>query len=263
MTIQPRYLTTHSQYLCNHTHLIDDIIPSVYMKSHPLHVGHHRHYFCHHILAWWPHTIVCMSYHTLCLWHHIHHIWCHTHCLYDNTSSTFDLKPILFSILSTVYVNTPTLSQPSHQLCKIPQVAYVCHHFHYTLPHIHRLRQQPLVFITSHALYWRHHMHYIWHVINCVWYHIHYMCDITQCLYLWHHTLYVYDISPLYAITHSVMTTQQLCKFRDTLYVCHHTHSICVITPIGSILSNQVYVWHHSHYVYDIVCTTCDITCTI
>ena len=167
MTIQPQYPTTHSQYLCNHTQLID-IIPSVYMKLHPLHVGHHRHYFCHHILSWWPHTIVCMSWHTLCLWHHIHNIWCHTHSVYDNTSSTFDLKPILFSILSTVYVNTPTLSKPSHQLCKIPQVAYVCHHLHYTLPHIHRLRQKPLVFITSYALYWRHHMHYMWHVINCV-----------------------------------------------------------------------------------------------
>ena len=29
MTIQPRYPTTHLQHLCNHTHLIDDIIPCV------------------------------------------------------------------------------------------------------------------------------------------------------------------------------------------------------------------------------------------
>ena len=232
------------------------------MKSHPLHVVHHHHYFWHHILSWWPHTIVCMSWDTLCLWHHIHHIWCHSLCVWQH-SSIFDLKPILSSITSTVDVITPSLSQAPHQLCKISQMAYVCNHLHYEWPHIHPFRQQPLVFMTSHAIYWGHHMHYIWHVIYCVWYHILYMSDITQCLYLWHQKLYVYDISTLYGITHSVMTTQQLCKFRDTMYVCHPTHSICVITPKGSILSNQVYVWHHSHYVYDIVCTTCDITSTI
>ena len=208
MTIQPWYLTSHSQYLCNHNHLIDDITPYVCMKSHPLHVGHHRHYLWHHILSWWHHTFVCMSSHPLCLWHHIHYIWCHTHSLYDNTSCISELKPILSAIASTVYVITPTLSKTSHQQCKASQVAYVCHHVLYTWHHIHSLRQQPLVFMTSHALYWWHHMHYIWYVIYCVWYHIHCMCDITECLYLWHHTLYIYDISNLYGITNNVMTIQ-------------------------------------------------------
>ena len=152
--------------------------------------------------------------------------------MYDNTSSIFDLKPILSSVTSTVYVITPTLSKPSHQLCKMTQVAYVCHHLHYTWSHIHPLRQQPLVFMTSHALYWWHHMHYIWHVIYCVWYHIHYICDITQCLYLWHHTLYVYDISTLYGITHSVMTTQPLCKL---------TAMMSDITPTVSVSSEPLY----------------------
>ena len=248
MTIQPRYLTTHSQYLCNHTHLIDDIIPWVYMKSNPLHVGHHRHSFWPHILSWWSHTIVCMSWHTVCLWHHIHQTWCHTHCVYDNTSSIFDLKPILSSITCTVYVITPTLSKPSHQLCKISQVAYVCHHLQYTWLHIHPLRQQPLVFMTSHALYCWHHMHYIWHVIYCVGYHIHYICDITQCLYLWHQTLYVYDISTLYSITRSVMTTQQLCNFTATM---------SDITPTASVSSQPLDQFYQTKCMYDITATMC------
>ena len=217
METKPRYLTSHSQYMCNQTHLIDDIIHYVCMKSHPMHVGHQRHYLWHHIFSWWHHTSVCMSWNPLCLWHRIHYIQCHTHCLYDKTSSISDLKHILSAITSTVYVITPTLSKTSHQLCKTSQVAHVCHHVQYTWHHIHPLRQQPLVFMTSHALYWWHHMHYIWHVIYCVWYHIYYMCDITQCLYLWHQKLYVYDISTLYVITHSVMTTQLLCNFTATM----------------------------------------------
>ena len=145
MTTKPWYLTSHSQYLCNQTQLIDDIIPYLCMKSLPLHVGHH--------------------------------------------------------VL----------------LCKTSQLAFMCHHMHFTWHNIQPLRQQPLVFMTSHALYWWHHMQYIWHVIYCVWCHIHYMCDITQCLYLWHQKLYVYDISTLYDITHSVMKTQLLCNFTATM----------------------------------------------
>ena len=114
MMVQPRYLTSHSLCLCNLIHLIDDIPNYVCMKSHPLHVGHHRHYLWHHILSWWHHTIVCMSWHPLGLWYHIHYIWWHTHCVYDNTSSISDLKSILSAITSTVYVITPTVSKTSH-----------------------------------------------------------------------------------------------------------------------------------------------------
>ena len=118
MTIQPWYQTSHSQYLCNHTHLIDDITTYVCRKSHPLHVGHHRHYLWHHKLSWWHHTNFCMSWHPLCLWHHIHYIWYHTLCVYDNTCSISDSKHILSVITSTVYVITHTLSKTSHQQCK-------------------------------------------------------------------------------------------------------------------------------------------------
>ena len=109
-------------------------------------------------------------------------------------------------------------------------------------------KKHPLVFMTSHALYWWHHMHYIWHVIYCVWYHIHYMCDITQCLYLWHHTLYVYDISTLYGITHSVMTTQPLCNFTATM---------SDIIPTVSLSSHIMYQFYPTQCMYDITATIC------
>ena len=91
-------------------------------------------------------------------------------------------------------------------------------------------------------------MDYIWCLIYCVWYHIHYMCDITECLYLWHHTLYVYDISTLYDITHSVMTTQPLCNFTATM---------SDITPTVSVPSHPVDQFYQAQCMYDITTTIC------
>ena len=91
-----------------------------------------------------------------------------------------------------------------------------------------------------------HHMHYIWHVIYSVLYHIHYMCDITKCLYLWHHTLYVFDISILYGITHSVMTTQLLCNFTATM---------SDITPTVSVPSHPLDQFYQTKCMYDITAT--------
>ena len=94
-------------------------------------------------------------------------------------------------------------------------------------------------------------MHYIWHVFFCVWYHIHYMCDITQCLYLWHHTLYVYDISTLYGITHSVMATQSLCNLIATMSVS---------TATVSVSSHQVDQFNQTQCKYNITATMCMIS---
>ena len=88
----------------------------------------------------------------------------------------------------------------------------------------------------------------IYDVIYCVWYPIHYMCDITQCLYLSHDTLYDYDISTLYGITHSVMTTQPLCNFTATM---------SDITPTVSASSHTVDQFYQTQFMYDITATMC------
>ena len=72
MRTQRLYLPWYPLYLCNQTHLIDDIIPYIHMKTHLLHAWHYRHFMWHHIHSCWQHTIVCMSWHTLCLWNHMH-----------------------------------------------------------------------------------------------------------------------------------------------------------------------------------------------
>ena len=147
----------------------------------------------------------------------MHYICCHPYCVYDYPSTIPGLKPVKTAISSTLYVITPSWSKTSHLLCKASQVAYVCHYMRYTWHHIHTLWQQPLLFMTSHALYSLHHSHYVWHIIYSVWCHIHYVCYIIQCLYLWHRTLYVYHIFTWYGIMHSVMSTQRLCAFTATM----------------------------------------------
>ena len=248
MTTQWLYLTWYPMYLCNQTHMIDDITLYVHMKSHSLHVWHHRYFIWHHIHSCWQHTIVCMSWHTLCLWHHVYYIWCKPYCVYDYTSSISDLKPVKIAVSSTQYVITPSLSKSSHLLCKTSQVACVCHHMCYTWHHIHTLWHQPLLFMTSNALYSLHHTHYIWHLIYSVWCHIHYVCFITQCLSLWHQTLYVYDIFTWYGITQSAVTTQPLCAFTATMPV---------ITLSGFFTLHPMYQLYEKKWMYVITAYIC------
>ena len=127
MTTPRLNLTWYRKYLCNQTHLTDDITSYVRMKSHPLHARHHRHFIWHHIHSCWQHTIVCMSRHTLCLWNRMHYKCCLACCVYDYPTSIPGLKPVKTAISSTLYVITPSRSKTSHLLCKASQMAYVCH----------------------------------------------------------------------------------------------------------------------------------------
>ena len=256
MTPQLLYLTWYTLYLLNQTQLIDDNTPYVRMKSHPLHAWHHRHFMLHHIHSHWKHNIVCMSWHTLCLWNHMHYIWCHKYCVYDYPSSIPGLKPVKTAISSTLYVITPSRSKISHLLCKASQVANVCHYMHYTWHHIHTLWPQSLEFMTSHALYSLNHTHYIWHLIYSIWYHIHYACYITQWLYLWHQTIYVYNIFIWSGITHSVMNTQPcvpsqpLCLTLHSVYFWHYRQCTNFMKRSECMSSQPLYIWHHMHNIW-------------
>ena len=83
MTTQRLYLTWYPMYVCNQTHLTNDITTYVHMKAHPLHAWHHRHFTWHHIHSCWQHAIVSISWQKLCFWHHMYNIWCHPYCVYD------------------------------------------------------------------------------------------------------------------------------------------------------------------------------------
>ena len=202
MTIQPRYLTTNSQYLCNHTHLIDYIKPCEYMQSHPLHVGRHRHYFWHNILSWTPHTIVC---------HGTHYVYDIISTIYDVTHTVCMKTQALYLIWNPFYLPTYPLYMSTHPLCRRHHTNYVryhrCHMYdiictvHDTYPPCKTTTLSPYditspLLMTSHALYMTCHLlfmisHslYVWHPTMpvsltshtlCLW-HIHFIWHHTQC----------------------------------------------------------------------------------
>ena len=138
MRTQRLYLTWYPLYLCNRTHLIDDITLYVRMKSHALHAWHHRHFIRHDIHSCWQHTIVCMSWHALFVKSYALYMLSPILCVWLPNSIP-GLKAITTAMSSTLYVITPSWSKTSHLLCKTSQVAYVCHYMHYTWHHIHTL----------------------------------------------------------------------------------------------------------------------------
>ena len=120
MKILQWYLTWCSQYLCNHTHLIDDITTYVFMKSHQLHIGHHRHYLWHHNLSWWHHNIVCMSWHPLC--------FDVISTIYDVTQTVCMKTQALYLTWNPFYLKSHLLYTSSQPLCRTHHTNYVRHH---------------------------------------------------------------------------------------------------------------------------------------
>ena len=138
----------------------------------------------------------------------------------------------------------------SHPLCWRHHTNYVRHHRWHMYAIICIIYDIISTLYDNNLQYSWHLMHYIRHAIYCVWYHIHYMCDITQWLYLWYHTLYVYDIFTFYGITHSVMTTQPLCKL---------TAMMSDITPNVSVSSHPLYQFYQTQcmdYITPTICMT-------
>ena len=56
------------------------------------------------------------------------------------------------------------------------------------------------------------------------------------------------------------MTSSLIYLTSLSLYLSHHTHPIDDITATICMNSHPVDLWHHIHYIYDIICTKYDIT---
>ena len=108
--------------------------------------------------------------------------------------------------------------------------------------------------VPSYPLYLWHHIHYVWqhntvvYLIShssCVWHHLHYRC------------YHIHSITPnhsIYDVTStSAVTSHPLYQTSHPLYLCHHNLSTDIIPP---------FVWHHIHYMDDIICTLHNIIST-
>ena len=169
----------------------------------------------HHAQCYDHTTIVCL---------HRHYAWHYTQCILDITQNV----PILWKEVN------------------------VCHHSIYlydtictTYDIISTLYENtPLYLMTSSPLCLTSHPVYLTSP----------QIDITQFLYLWNHTLYVYDISTIYGITHSVTTTHILWNF---------TATISDIIPTVSVSSHAVDEVYQIQCMFDITATMCMTSCAL
>ena len=107
--------------------------------------------------------------------------------------------------------------------------------------------------------------------------------DITPTVSLTSHPLdqyyqtqCIYDITVTMCMTSSALPVTSHPQFRIShhfmyvirstlsnltpLYHCHHTHPIDDITATICMTSLPVHLWHHIHFIYDIISTKNDIT---
>ena len=143
--------------------------------------------------------------------------------------------------------------------------------------------------MTSQALYSCYHFHDIYHWIQSIWVLTTPLSMISEWLYVWHHTYFIYDTlctihkvtSTLWVHTILVTTSHLLHSWHHTHYIWYHTHdntkvlsaispSISDTTSTVSVSSNPGYQLHftHSlyvitHYMYDITFSIHDITWTL
>ena len=155
-----------------------------------------------------------------------------------NTASLFDLKPPFWG-----------------------------HHTHYIRYHIHSICViTPTLSMISQPLYVWYHIQYMWDILSTIFMTLYPLCMISQpsvlitphSAYVWHHLHYrrrhIHSTTPSYNLydftSTSGMTSHMLCQTLHQLYLCHH-NLYTDITP--------TFVWHHAHYMCDIICTIYNI----
>ena len=144
------------------------------------------------------------------------------------------------------------------------------HHTHYITHHVHCIYIiTPTISMISQPQYVWYHLHYMWNILSTIFMTSYPLCMTTQSYvfitphsaYVWHHLHYrrrhIHSITPshnLYDFTSTLgMTSQPLYQTSHQLYRCHHNLSTD-ITP--------TFVWHHTHYMCDIICTIYNIIST-
>ena len=134
----------------------------------------------------------------------------------------------------------------------------------------------------SNALYSLYHTHCIWYLICSVWCHIHYVCYITQWLYLWHQTLCLWHIHLtwhhaqcydhisivclhshyVWHYTQCILTWYTMYQFYEKKWMYVITASICM-TPYEQHMASHALLMTSHHFIYDVKSTISNITSII
>ena len=175
----------------------------------------------------------------------------------------------MYDITATIYMTTYAVHMKTHPLFMTSQLfiydmkstisdltstVSVSSHPHYQWYHSHsKYDITSSIHVTSYPLYLRHHIHYMASQQGVlmaphsayVWHHLHYR---------WHHIISITPNYSIYDITStSGMTSHPLYQTSHPVYQFHHKLSTD-ITP--------TFIWHHTHYMCDIIFTLYNITST-
>ena len=150
-----------------------------------------------------------------------------------------------------ICVITPTLSM-------ISQPPYIWYHIWYTsdiLPTIYMI-SYPLCMTTKHCVLLIPHTAYLWHHLHYRWYQIHSNTP--------NHRIYDITFTSGMASQPQYQTSHPLCLCHHNIstdiipnFVWYHTHYMCdIICTLYNIISapyviTLLYLWHHSHYIWN------------
>ena len=215
----------HCVWMCHHIHCIDDITPTVFLRSHPLkftksypvYMTWQQLDLCHNTHSFDITRYLCMTSHPLYVQHHIPHMKHHTPSFWDHT----------------------TLCMTSHAL-------YSWHHSLYIWQYIHSICaiKTSGSIITCQLSVW-HYSQYAWHHMSTLW--------LTP-VQVWHQKEYIYDIITMYMLSMLLLSWKHNYTWHLTHYIWHHSHCICAATPTVLLPSQQLWkvsllehIWYHTH----------------
>ena len=248
---QVYYIWYHLYRVYDYTTSISDLKPVKTAISSTLYVItpslSRHHTYCVRLHRWHMYAIICVKHDIIStlydnnpyyLWYHMHYIHYITHIIYDISFTLFDVTftMCVTSFNDSIYDIKPHMFMP-YSLCMESRTVL--------WPHCNCVPSQPLgmtlhsvyfwhytqcndvmkrsVCMSSHPLYVRQNMHYIWHHIHSLWYHT----------MLW---------------------------YSHTLYSCHQTQDKCHRIQCCWALSYSIlnithlqYVFPQTHYIYDII----------
>ena len=236
---RPLYWWYHTNWIFEISSAIyDDIISIVYDITATECVSSHPPFQRYNTLCMQDITpTLCIKSYTLYKAPHPHFMTSH-HTIYDIISTVFMTSPSLYLKWHLPYLGhhndsidglTPTVYMTSHP-------PYVCHLMHSTQRHIHSLLLYPIVFITLHPLHSWHHTPYIWHhthgntnVICAIWPAI---SNTKSTVSVSSNTGYqLYHSHSLYDITHTIrVTSYSVCMLSQEVFMTLHP-SMYNITP--------------------------------
>ena len=202
------------------------------MKSHPLHVGHLRHYIWHHIFL---DDII-----PLFLCHRIHYVYDIIFSIYDVTHTVCMTTQALYLTWNPFYVPSHPLYMSSHRLSRRHHSNYVGHHRWHMYAIIGTIYDIISTLYDNNPWYPCHHMHFIPDITCTIYDMSSTVYDITFTMCVTSHNACISDIThfmfmtyPLYMASHIVLwqynhcaSSQPWCLTSPPLYLCHHTHCI-------------------------------------